>query len=599
MTADLDLKWVRATTASVTLGPVGLGWVASPPDGESFVAPIGTTPERIATFDPSMNQTAIRRVGEEMLAKRITFALMPAGVTARPAYLAVRNLETLNWRLMLVIPQSELLAEARVLLNRQLWLGAIGLLLLIAAITAVASGIAHPIHELAESVGRAAHDDDMNFQLPDARRRDEVGVLTEALRRMRNALQETHSPAGRKPGGTSAARARARNRSEHPAVDAAETRYGRPSTSAEVAAALMPAKQVGGDLYDYFPIRDGHLLFAIGDVSDKGIPAALFMARLSALLRVLGAASELPDRLLAGINARLVEGNDACMFVTIGCGLLHLESGRIRYASAGHEPPLLRSLEGAVQPLATENGVAIGIEASAEYLLSEGFMAPGDTLVLFTDGVTEAEAEDRSLWGIERLTTLLREAPDGNPDALVKRIVDAVSAHASGYHATDDLTVLAVRFNPPSVVTRQDATGVHWLIDVDASPAGIRQAQQRLHGILAARHVSQERIGDVELIAEELLTNIIRAADIEGRPTQVTMDCALTPAAIALTVRDDGREFNPLAVESPDLDADIVDRDVGGLGIHIVRQLADDCSYARADSWNVFEVRLARTPDRY
>ena len=146
VTADLDLKWVRATTASVTLGPVGLGWVASPPDGQSFVAPIGATPERIATFDPSMNQAAIRRVGEEMLAKRITFALMPAGVTVRPAYLAVRNLETLNWRLMLVIPQSELLGEARVLLNRQLWLGAIGLLLLIAAITAVASGIAHPIH---------------------------------------------------------------------------------------------------------------------------------------------------------------------------------------------------------------------------------------------------------------------------------------------------------------------------------------------------------------------------------------------------------------------------------------------------------------------
>ena len=290
----------------------------------------------------------------------------------------------------------------------------------------------------------------MNFQLPDARRRDEVGVLTEALRRMRNALQEhirlrAESLAEQARLEHELEIAASIQQSMLPRHDMADL-----PRAAEVAAALMPAKQVGGDLYDYFPIRDGHLLFAIGDVSDKGIPAALFMARLSALLRVLGAASELPDRLLAGINARLVEGNDACMFVTIGCGLLHLESGRIRYASAGHEPPLLRSLEGAVQPLATENGVAIGIEASAEYLLSEGFMAPGDTLVLFTDGVTEAEAEDRSLWGIERLTTLLREAPDGNPDALVKRIVDAVSAHASGYHATDDLTVLAVRFNPPS-----------------------------------------------------------------------------------------------------------------------------------------------------
>src|SRR5262249_53920570 len=119
--------------------------------------------------------------------------------------------------------------------------------------------------------------------------------------------------------------------------------------AARVAAALLPAQQGGGDLYDYFARRDGAVLFPIGDVSVKGIPAGLFMARASALLRVLGAEGELPDRLLAGINARLVDSNEACMFVTVGCGLLSVDTGRIQYASAGHEPPLLREVDGTVK----------------------------------------------------------------------------------------------------------------------------------------------------------------------------------------------------------------------------------------------------------
>jgi sigma-B regulation protein RsbU (phosphoserine phosphatase) len=595
VTADLDLDWVRKAATTASLGPIGMGWLSSPPNGESFVAPIGATPNRIAAFDAKMDQAAIRSAGEAMLAKHVTFALLPAGVTSAPAYLAVRHLETLEWRLMLVIPRSELLAEARTLLKRQLWLGAIGLILLIAAITLVAAGIARPIHTLAESVGRTAHGNDLDFQLPETSRRDEIGVLTDALRRMRNSLQE-HI---RLRAESLAAQARLEHELEiaasiqqsmlprHFATDL--------SREFEIAAALIPAKQVGGDLYDYFRIHDGNLLFAVGDVSDKGIPAALFMARLSALLRVLGAGGELPDRLLTAINTRLVDGNDACMFVTIGCGLLNVETGRIRYASAGHDAPLLRNLEGTVRLLATENGAAIGIDADAVYQLSEGYVAPGDTLVLFTDGVTEAESENGALWGIERLIDLLRNAPNGEPAVLVKQIIDSVSTHASGFHVTDDLTVMAVRFVPPAITTRMDAMGTQWLIDVVPSAEGIKQVQRRVYGILAARDVSSERINDAELIVEELLSNIVRAAGTEAQSIQLTLNCALTAQDIVLTFRDNGAEFDPLTTESPDLDADIADRSIGGLGIHIVRQLADDCVYARVDAWNSFAARLARS----
>jgi sigma-B regulation protein RsbU (phosphoserine phosphatase) len=598
ITADLDLNWVRKAAAGATLGPIGMGWLSSPPDGKSFVEPIGATRNRIAAFDSAMKQEAIRNTGEAMLAAHDTFALLPNAISAKPAYLAVRHLETLAWRLMLVIPQEELLGEARELLKRQLWLGAIGLVVLIAAITAVATGIARPIHTLAESVGHASQGDSLDFRLPESSRRDEIGVLTLALRRMRDSLQEH-------------IRLRAESlaeqaRLEHELQIAASIQQSMLPTSSEaatlpsaveVAAALLPAKQVGGDLYDYFAVRDGNVLFAVGDVSDKGIPAALFMARLSALLRVLGTGGEFPNRLLSAINTKLAEGNDACMFVTLGCGVLNAESGRIRYASAGHESPLLRELEGTVRPLATENGVAIGIDALVEYQLCESYMAPGDTLVLFTDGITEAEDENGKLWGTERLTALLRAASDDHPTALIKQIVDTVSAHASSYHATDDLTVMAVRFSPPEVTTQRSEDATHWLIDVDPSPAGILKTQQRVRGILESRSIGHERVHDIELIVEELLTNIVRAANNDGKRIRLTLDCALTPLHIFLAVRDDGLEFNPLTIESPDLDADVAERGIGGLGIHMIKQLADDCSYIQVDGWNVFKARLVRTLD--
>ncbi len=594
VTADLDLDWVRAAAEEAALGPIGMGWLVSPPGPESFVAPIGATTQRIARFDAALDEQTFRDLGERMLAAGMTFELVADGTVAEPVYLAVRGLETLDWRLLLVIPRAELLADARALLRRQLLLGAGGLVLLVAAISLVAASISRPIHALAAAVGGAG-DGDLDFHLPEGARHDEVGVLTEALRKMRDSLQR-HIV-------LRAEDLAARARLEHELTIAASiqqsmlprrTEDARPA-GARVAAALLPAKQVGGDLYDYFEGRDGGLLFAIGDVSDKGIPAALFMARVSGLFKILGAGGELPDRLLAAVNERFADSNDACMFATIGCGFLDVGTGLLRYASAGHDPPLLIEVGGNVEALLSESGPAIGVEAVASYPLVERYVAPGDTLVLFTDGVTEAAAADGSLYGLDRLSALLRErAPDEEPAALVRRIADAVGAHAPSFHATDDLTVLAVTLAPRNVTASRREGGEHWLIEPAFSSAGVHEARQWLRAILAARHVAASRIGDAELIAEELLTNVVRAAGSQDGSSKVSVEVELTPAAIVLTVRDNGPAFDPLSRARPNLDVEIADRDVGGLGIHLVRELADECRYARTDDCNVLTIRLNR-----
>jgi sigma-B regulation protein RsbU (phosphoserine phosphatase) len=592
VTADLDLNWVGAAASRAPVGSIGMGWLVSPPGTESFAAPIGATNARSAAFDASLDDRTFSDVGERMLASGVTFALL-SDRTAEPVYLAVRALETLDWRLLLVVPRAQLLGEARALLGRQLVLGAAGLALLIGAISLVAAGISRPIHALAASVD-GARDGNFNFWLPETKRHDEVGVLTVALRRMRDSLQRHIE--------LRAEDLAARARLEHELSIAASIQQSllpqraadAHPTGARVAAALLPAKQVGGDLYDYFE-RNSGLLFAIGDVSDKGIPAALFMANVSGLFKVLGSAGELPERLLARVNERLAASNDACMFATMGCGFLEVDTGLLRYASAGHDPPLLRELGGNVEPLRTENGPALAIETPAAYPLTERRMAPGDTLLMFTDGVTEAAAADGSLFGLERLCALLRDsAGSAEPEALVRRIVEAVTAHAADFHATDDLTVLAVTFAPSEVASSRRADGEQWLIEPEFSPEGCRRARHWLRVILGARWLADELIADAELIAEELLTNVVRAAGSSAGEPWFSLELALTPAAIVLTVCDNGPEFDPLSRETPNLDADIEERGVGGLGIHLVRELADDCRYARIDDHNVLRIRLDR-----
>ena len=573
VTADLDLAWVRGTAARIRLPPFAAGWLASPPGPQDFVAPVGNSDMKDAA--------RLRAASETILARGETFGVVPRGPGAESVYVAVRNLETLEWRLVLVMPRSQLLAEAREVLQRQLWLGAAGLLLLIAAISFVATGVSRPIRRLADVVG-GAQEGNLDFPLPAEQRRDEVGVLTEALRRLRDSLKQHVQ--------LRAESIAAESRLAHELQIAASIQQSmlpkagasRVPRGVRVAAALVPARQVGGDFYDYFALRDGRLLFVIGDVSDKGIPAALFMARVSGLIRVLGNVGEQPGKILARINSKLSEGNDACMFVTLICGVLDPRDGRMQYASAGHDAPLIRRANGKIEVLAMDNGPAVGIESVAEYRATEAKLEPGDTLVLYTDGVSEAAAADGMELGTDRLGQLM--AQDGGEDTaqLVRRVVDSLADGSAGYRVEDDLTLMAITLTPQLG---------SWRLEPDLAADGVRHCQAWLREQLAA-HVDAARLTDVELIAEELLTNIARAA--QGRRIRASVQCSLTAQDIGLVFRDDGAPFDPLAREAPELGADAALRGVGGLGIHIVRELADDIRYIRDDEENILEIHLAR-----
>lgn len=212
----------------------------------------------------------------------------------------------------------------------------------------------------------------------------------------------------------------------------------------DIHAQLIAAREVGGDLYDVFEPTPGRLLLAIGDVADKGVPAALVMGITRTHLRGLAETETRPERLLARLNRRLAAENDSLMFVTLLVAMVERGSNRITVASAGHNPPLLRARDGCVRPIDTTANIALGVFGHAEYVASEHVIGPGETLLAFTDGVTEAENADGAQLGEARLCEVLSRANVSSRET-VEAVLAETRAFAHGAPQSDDIALLALQ----------------------------------------------------------------------------------------------------------------------------------------------------------
>jgi sigma-B regulation protein RsbU (phosphoserine phosphatase) len=224
----------------------------------------------------------------------------------------------------------------------------------------------------------------------------------------------------------------------------ADSRFALPGGSGGLAALLRPARAVGGDLYDYALLDGGKLLLVLGDVSDKGVAAALFMVRALTLLRSFAPTVPNPGELLTLVNVALCRDNATFMFVTLACCIIDLESLEWRYACGGHEPPLILG-DGDPRFLELEAGPALGLLEDAQFPVHTGRMAPGSTFVLYTDGVTEAENSEQDCYGVERLLSAARGLADSEPGDLVEGISADVRDFVGLCEQSDDLTLLALK----------------------------------------------------------------------------------------------------------------------------------------------------------
>lgn len=347
-------------------------------------------------------------------------------------------------------------------------------------------------------------------------------------------------------------------------------------TDLDFAASIVPAKEVGGDLYDFF-IRDEKLYFCIGDVSGKGVPASLVMAVTRSLFRAMSAHETSPQHIVTAMNDTMSESNESSMFVTFFCGVLNLTTGHLRYCNAGHNPPLI--LTDDIRLLPVQANIPLGIMYGYTFGEQDTQLQYDDSLLLYTDGLTEAENLQLRQFGLEQVESVLRTRRSSQEH--LEALQAAVTEFVGEAPQSDDLTMLFIRYLPKEDTLLQER---HLVLHNDIQQ--IPQLADFVETIAQEKHLSQSLAMGINLALEEAVSNVILYAYPKETDGLVDVEAILRKDSLEFIIADNGVPFDPTAAPPIDISLPAEERSIGGLGIHLVRELMDSVSYERKDEKN-------------
>ena len=498
-------------------------------------------------------------------------------------YHRIRNTD---WMICSVMPYSSITSSLDLVTFKAVGLLIIGLLILALLIRIVIINSMRPLEKLtgtAELISAG----DLDTPLPDMKSTDEIGRLNNAFADMQRSLKlqmerlvET---------------TKAKEHVESELHIAKSIQMGLvPHTFSpfpewdglELYAMLQSAREVGGDLYDFF-IRDSHLFFAIGDVSGKGVPASLFMAVTRTLFRMSANMTDSPCQIVTTINDTIVKDNDECMFVTMFVGMLDLNTGTLRFCNAGHNPAVLADSRGARFMREAEN-IPVGVMGGFEYTEETVQLRDDEMLLLYTDGLTEAENARKELFGDDRLLQLMSTDTHQSPKDAVERLKTAVAEFADGVDQSDDLTMLCLRLDS-CVEPMEEIILTNSMSEIEKLPAVTVRLARRFGFDEACRN-------RLNLILEEALVNVIDYAYPKGESGEIELRILHDAAGkIIFRISDSGTPFDPTLGGNADIQADIEERPIGGLGIFLIKNLSDNVSYSRVDGRNVLTIKVSQS----
>jgi sigma-B regulation protein RsbU (phosphoserine phosphatase) len=360
-----------------------------------------------------------------------------------------------------------------------------------------------------------------------------------------------------------------------------------------VEGRLIPAKAVGGDLYNAF-VRDGKLFFCIGDVSGKGVPAALIMAITQTMFRSIATRESNPAHIISQLNDAACRNNKANVFVTLFVGVLDLPTGHLRYCNAGHEKPFLLAHPshssfgeaggGHLSQIDTIPNLPIGLFPHFNYVMQEMVMPPYSTLFLYTDGLTEAKDEQHALFGRERVRHTL-EASSPYPLELVETVTRQVQQFSGNTEPSDDLTLLAISYTPQEEHFILDET-----LELPNDVKEVTRLSTFIKDVTARLHIGRPLAPKLRLALEEAVVNAMEYAYPAGSKGNILVRTTCDGRRLRFVITDLGVAFNPTEATTADTTLAAQDRPVGGLGILLVRQLMDTINYERTDGKNVLTL---------
>ena len=353
--------------------------------------------------------------------------------------------ETTCWSVAIVCPRSELYANVRKMRKILIYFGVLALLFMIAMSYNGIRKVVAPIEDFS-GVAKKIAEGDFNAELPQINSEDELKELHDSFHYLQTSLSryidELQSTTANKE----------RIESELRIAQGIQMGMLPKSFPAfperkdiALAAKIVPAKEVGGDLYDFF-IEDDKLYFIVGDVSGKGIPASLVMAVTCRLFRSVATHLDKPEEIVASLNNSLSDGNESNMFCTAFLGILDLKTGHLAYCNAGHNAPLVIESNGNVSAIDVKPNLALGLFSDFPYEGQETVISKGMGLYLFTDGVNEAENDAKELFGDERLYAMLQDFAHCESKEIIEETFAQVKRHAAGANQSDDITVMCIKY---------------------------------------------------------------------------------------------------------------------------------------------------------
>ena len=356
----------------------------------------------------------------------------------------------------------------------------------------------------------------------------------------------------------------------------------------DIFASMDPAKEVGGDFYDFFLIDADHLGLVVADVSGKGIPAALYMMTTKIILQSCAMLGSSPAEILTKTNEAICSNNQEEMFITVWVGILDLNTGELTAANAGHEYPILKTPAGKFEVVKDKHGFVIGGMDGMKYREYRMQLAPGAKLFLYTDGLPEAADRENRMFGMDRVLSALNETADSSPRKIVENMKVAVDLFVGDAEQFDDLTMLCVHYlgKEPEGGSRMKE------LTLEARVENIGAATDFVNSELEALGCPMKEQTQIDVALDEVLANVASYAYPDGiGEVTVRLEAEADPRAAVITILDRGIPFDPLKNDDPDVTLSLEEREIGGLGVFLVKKTMDEVSYEHRDGKNILRLK--------
>ena len=354
----------------------------------------------------------------------------------------------------------------------------------------------------------------------------------------------------------------------------------------DLFAVMNPAKEVGGDFYDYFLLDDNNLCVVIADVSGKGVPAALNMFKTKLLIKGTSSTIKDPAKVLELVNNSFIDNNKLDFFVTIWFGIIELSSGILKYANAGHDDPIIYTEKNGFELIKSKHGLPIGAMMNTKYENHEVILNKGNRLFLYTDGVTDTINKNNEQFGINNLLKSLYKNKNEDIYTLIKNIQSELNTYSVDCRQFDDITMLCLELIDNKKRGNKNMINKKFKVDLNEIQNVYDFFTNTMSNILDMKEIKKYYI-----VIDEIFSNIVKYGfkkDTKNGYINIIID--INNNIITIKFSDNGIPFNPLNKEDPDTKLSIKDRKEGGLGIFIVKKMMDNVSYEYKNNENILTI---------